>query len=605
MEFQHRTQASFNRNALGPQRTNFINWNGMISTYTAWETAMGATSNSFQADVTFVNSAAGNYRLTDASVGKSVGAPVPAGTLDFSQVAFNTTTPTIGAYENATVVEAPKPTKAEYKTALATVRASFSGAGTIGLFSVFPLMHRTEGTSTDANVQKIRQAHYEYITENPSTVNLGWTPDVPLSDGINQTAAGSELVAYSYAHALLYSMVAVTEPSIGPRITAATRNGAVITLTVVHNGGTSLKTQAGVTPTGFQVFPKDAVHSDGAALAISSIALAASTITITLSADPGAAVDVYYQYGKFDNTAPVFDNSTALGRTVGNPLQPLMVPVQSGAEVSPLANPAIKLNGTDAWIRWSDSVRWDTPDADWTMGIFAKINSTDPNGSATTAYILSGGTYAGVNSFNLLLHESNAGSGNANKVEFTIRGSGATAFTAKPATADLNAVNANWRWWIMEFVKSTETINLYFCNINGTRTLYATVAAPALGIVGPTTGPAAGTRAPPAVGSGLYLNGGVYEFFKINGVLTSGEVAQLATGVDIEKPDSGRPLRYITTSGHSPPPLPMRLERDLRRLSMVRLSFSKGLSTPNASQGYANVEAAQQRPHPKLSGAIP
>lgn len=424
-------------------------------------------------------------------------------------------------------------TKSDYKTALASVRASFSGAGSTGLFSVFPLLNKTEGSDADANLQKIRQAHYEYISENPSTVNLGWTPDVPLSDGVNQTAAGSEVIAYSYAHALLYSMGVVTEQSIGPRITAATRNGAVVTLTVVHNGGTSLKTQTGVTPTGFQVFPRDSAHSDGAALAISSVALAASAITITLSADPGTPVDVYYQYGKFDSTAPVFDNSTALGRTVGNPLQPLMVPVQSPVEVAPLANPAVKLNGTDTWVRWSDSVRWDMPDADWTMGIFAKISSTDPNGLPSTSYILSGGNYVGGNSFNLLLYENNAGSGNANKVEFSIKGGGTSTFIAKPETADLAAVDPNWRWWIMEFVKSTETINLYFCNINGARTLYATVAAPALGVVGPTTGPAAGTRAPPAVGSGLYLNGGVYEFFKINGLLTAGEVAQLATGVDI------------------------------------------------------------------------
>jgi hypothetical protein len=444
-------------------------------------------------------------------------------------------------------------TKASYKSRLAAIRAGFASVGSFGLFGVFPLMHRTDATNTDAATHQTRQAHYEYIAENAGTVNLGWTPDVPMADDVHQTAAGSEVIAYAYAHSLLYTMGVVTEPNIGPRITGVSRNGTVLTLTVLHNGGTSLRTQAGgqsTSPftnefnfefegigslgvTGFQVFPRGSPHNDGAAIAISAISLGANTITITLSANPGTAVDVYYQYGRFDNTSPVFDNSTALGRTYGNALQPLMAPVQSAVESTAVANPAIKLNGLDTWIRYSDSSRWDLPDADWTMGVFAYISSAEVSGTQPNSYFFSSGSYGALNTFNLLFWENSQTNVNANRVEFNIRGSGATAFIARPATATPDVLTAAWRLWIVEFVKATETINVYYCNVNGSRTLYTSVSAPGLGPIAPTTGPAIGTRAPPAVNSGIYFNGAFAEFFRLDGRLTAPEVEAIASGDDI------------------------------------------------------------------------
>lgn len=436
-------------------------------------------------------------------------------------------------------------TKADYKARLAAIRAAFAQAGSFNLFGVFPLMHRLDAANSEDAVQQVRQAHYEYISENASTVNLGWTPDIPLSDDVHQTALGSELIAYDYAHALLYTMGIVTEPNIGPRITGVTRSGTTLTLTVQHNGGTSLKTPSGATATGFQVFPRNTAPTDAGALTLSGVTLGANTITLTLASDPGQAVDVYYQYGRFDNSAPVYDNSTALGRTTGNALQPLMSPVQSAVEAQVISNPAVQLTGTDSWIRYPDSVRWDFPDADWTMGVLCQITSNAPNGSSTQSYILSGGSYGGANSFNLVMYESSAGSGNANKIEFSVRGGGATAFYAKPATADVSVVDSTWRWWIMEFIKATETVNLYYCNVNGTRTLYASIATPALGVIGPTTGPGIGTRVPPANGSGLYLNGAIQEFFKLDGLLTADEVAQLAKGKSV-RTDLGKTTQINT-----------------------------------------------------------
>lgn len=435
-------------------------------------------------------------------------------------------------------------TKADYKTRLAAIRTGFAGVGSFSLFGVFPLMHRTDPTNSDAATQATRQAHYEYIAENPSTVNLGWTPDVPMADDVHQTAAGSEVIAYAYAHSLLYSMGVVAQPNLGPRITGATRSGATVTLSVTHNGGTSLKVNGAGQPTGFQVFSRGQVHSDGAALAISNVTLAASAITITLAANPGTAVDVYYQWGRFDNANPVFDDSVALGRTVGNALQPLMTPVQSPVESQALVNPALKLSGFDAWVRYTDQARWTFPDADWTVALSVSIASTAANGSQPQSYLFSTGGQGSSNTVNFLMYE-NTGATHSNKLEFTARGAGATAFVARPATADLNAVTSNWRWWVIEFVKATETINVYHIPINGTRTLYASVSAPGLGAIDSSTGAAIGSRAPPAVNSGLYINAAFRDFIKIDGLLTALEMEQLAKGKNI-RTDLGKTTQIHT-----------------------------------------------------------
>lgn len=418
--------------------------------------------------------------------------------------------------------------KADYKSRLATIRSGFAGVGSFSLFGIFPLMHRTDTSNSDAATQAIRQAHYEYITENASTVNLGWTPDVPMADDVHQTAAGSEVIAYAFAQALLYSIGAITEPNIGPKITGVTRNGAVLTLPVLHNGGTSLKT-ALPQPTGFQVFARGATHSDAAALAISSISLAASTITITLAADPGSAVDVYYQWGRFDNASPVFDNSTALGRTVGNALQPLVTPVQSAVEIIQVNTQALKFNNDTTNGRYSDTANWTFPDADWTIATWVRID--DPAGT-TSQYFVSNGAYGVANTFNMLMYESGA-------TPTTLPGTmeinlfGSTGFMLR-CTQNLAYLDTGWRLWFVERVKATDTLNCYVASPNGTASLIGTLPVPGLGVIDSTTGVALGTRAPPAAGSARWLAGSMREVFKMNGLLTQSEKNLLAAGKDIK-----------------------------------------------------------------------
>jgi hypothetical protein len=89
---------SFNKNLFGPARTNFIYWNDDYSSYAAWEQALDGASNSIQVNPTFVNAAAGDYHLAVGSSGRSAGAALPAGTLDFVKTEFSGT-PSVGALE--------------------------------------------------------------------------------------------------------------------------------------------------------------------------------------------------------------------------------------------------------------------------------------------------------------------------------------------------------------------------------------------------------------------------------------------------------------------------------------------------------------------------
>jgi hypothetical protein len=418
-------------------------------------------------------------------------------------------------------------TRADYKGRLGTLFSGLGSAATIQRFAIFPLMQRLNAADTDANTQEARLADYEYLSANTATINLGWVPDISLSDDVNQTAVGSEQIAYSYAHALLYALDAEPVANIGPAITAASRSGTAVTLTVQHRAGTAVKINTGTQATGFQVFPRGAAQNDANALAIASIALNPATIVITLSADPGSAVDVYYQWGRFDAASPVFDNTTALGRTIGNALQPLMTPAQTAVETGQFANPALKFDAATGLVRYSDTPAWDLPDADWTLGMFLRV---DTNVGTSDQYFFSTGSYGAVNSYNFLLNE--ASSGAPNRFEFNVRGAGATSFTAQgPTNAALT--DNQWRLWIVERVKSTDTLNIYYCNINGTRTLYHTISVAGVGGILPTVGAALATRAPQATGSGLWLDGAISYFFSMAGLLTQDEVRRLAGGNDL------------------------------------------------------------------------
>jgi concanavalin A-like lectin/glucanase superfamily protein/carbohydrate esterase-like sialic acid-specific acetylesterase len=428
--------------------------------------------------------------------------------------------------------------RADYKTRLAALRTGLQSAATVQRFGVFPLMHRTSAANTDVGTQEMRRAHYEYIAENVGTINLGWTPDVILSDDTNQTAAGSEIIAYAYAHALLFAMGAEATNNLGPSISGASRVGAAVSLAVQHRSGTSLKINSGTVATGFQVFPASATHNDTAALAISGVSLSASAITLTLATDPSAPVDVYYQWGRFDAGSPVFDNTQALGRTTGNALQPLLSPIQTQGESGSVVNPSIALDNSTGHVRYALTGGWNFPDADWTFGVWVRID--DPSGTQSQ-YIASPGAYGAEETFNFLIYE--ASHTRPGSVELVVRGAGTTAIVIGGAN-NASFLNNTWRLFIVERVKVGETLNIYHATPGVNAALYHTGSVSGLGAITLGAPMALGVRAPPLAGSERWLAGSIYSVFRMDGRLTAAEMNQLAKGEDLVTDLAKAPALY-------------------------------------------------------------
>jgi hypothetical protein len=421
-------------------------------------------------------------------------------------------------------------TRADYKARLSTLRSGLQAAATVSRFGLFPLMQRTPAAESDLSVQEIRRAHYEYLTENPTTINLGWVPDVPLADDVNQTASGSELIAESYAHALLHAMGIETVNALGPVITGASRSGATVTLTVQHRSGTALKINSGTVATGFQVLPRETPHSDASALAISSITLNPSAIVIALGADPATPVDVYHQYGRFDAASPVYDNTVSLGRTTGNALQPLITPVSSPAEAGAILNSALKLDGTTGHARYKITDGWYFPDADWTVGGWFRIDN--PAGTASQ-YLISAGPNQAVQSFNLLMYEATESATNPRPggIEVALRSEGAVQ-VIQGASNPANLEN-HWNLIIVQRAKATEILTIYSLKPGSNRTTVTAQTLTGINSIQPTTPPAVGTRVPPSSTSLRWLDGAVHSVFRMNGLLTEAEMVALARGDDL------------------------------------------------------------------------
>lgn len=87
---------TFTRNLFGPEKANFVNWNGNKSTYAAWDAAYGTSMVSYRFAPIFESPS--SERITSATVGWGAGLPVPANTLDFASDLF-LPAPNIGAYE--------------------------------------------------------------------------------------------------------------------------------------------------------------------------------------------------------------------------------------------------------------------------------------------------------------------------------------------------------------------------------------------------------------------------------------------------------------------------------------------------------------------------
>ena len=211
-------------------------------------------------------------------------------------------------------------------------------------------------------------------------------------------------------------------------------------------------------------------------------------------------------------------------------------------------NQSLAFDGDTGHIRYPTTSAWTFPDADWTVGVLASI--TDPTGTASQ-YLISSGAYGGTQTFNFLAYESE--STTPGKVECVIRGDGSSLVVA--GSNDTSLIDSTWRLWVIERVKATETINIYHVPVNGTRTLHASLSSAGLGEVASATPTALGTRAPPVADNSRWLSGSLHSVFKIDGLLTAGEMQSIASGSSLIT-DLGRSPVLLTRLEDLTSPIP-------------------------------------------------
>jgi hypothetical protein len=193
-------------------------------------------------------------------------------------------------------------------------------------FGVVSLGPGSFSGSSEGEFGNMRTAHTEYANSTAGAFLAGCAHDTQTSDGVHITGEGQSRLGRRYAKALL-GKLGIGAASAGPKITGATRSGAIITVAIAHTGGTALSDGSGgsgAALTGWQVY-------DGGVLAsIASTAIVGNTVQLTLSATPSGVVEVAYAmmdapHGtatSFVSVSCVYDNDTYLNSSTGLPLQP-------------------------------------------------------------------------------------------------------------------------------------------------------------------------------------------------------------------------------------------------------------------------------------------
>jgi len=217
--------------------------------------------------------------------------------------------------------------KADLDTFYARLRTATGRSTTTLKFGCALLGNVSDGSTTDANAEAIRQGQLEWIAATTGAFHAGSSVDMVRTDSYHWTAPYYERMGRRYAQAILKQLGSVSFGADGPRVSSASRTlgSADIRVNVSHNGGSSLTELDGTTDggsvTGFQVSDDDFSTT----LTISSTAFSGNRVVLTLSAAPADedTIKVRYQYGVNPSiTNPVYDNTAPQSDTVGLPLQP-------------------------------------------------------------------------------------------------------------------------------------------------------------------------------------------------------------------------------------------------------------------------------------------
>lgn len=217
-------------------------------------------------------------------------------------------------------------------------------------FMISPLARRQTGSNTDiVNIRRPQMAHI--AANSADTIFAGWGYDVSLADDVHQNAAGNALHGRRLASAIINDILG-TGAATGPTITNVARSGANVALTVAFTGGGNVleandtTSSAGtLTAAAFEVTR----NSDSAVQTISSIAFSGSTVTLTLSADPGSAVSVRYGVSASPGGKALADNTRYAGLTRGAVIRPLLTALtESSSALSISGSPGNRSVGDSA-----------------------------------------------------------------------------------------------------------------------------------------------------------------------------------------------------------------------------------------------------------------
>lgn len=247
-------------------------------------------------------------------------------------------------------------------------------------FIMAPLNNNGATANNAGAFTAIRNAQSDWADANagPRLSNAGGFNDLRLSDTVHPSPdlLGQARIAERIARQILWMEGIVPTSARGPRFSGAVRSGATIDLTVTHNGGTALQVPYAGDITGFRASTSSTF---GTLLTISSaVVLDATTIRLTLSADPGAPVYVDYQWGNPGaTTTPLDANGFIPGVT--NPVYDNRSPGLNAALGFPVQFTAAPLLTVDGGTFTPAST---LPDAKWGVPYNASLATTAPDGTA-------------------------------------------------------------------------------------------------------------------------------------------------------------------------------------------------------------------------------
>jgi hypothetical protein len=259
-------------------------------------------------------------------------------------------------------------TKVQYKADLEWLfdnfRENFPNLQAIVIMPIGPRTVSSPGT------QQAREVQQEVAAAAADVLLAAEVYDQPLSDSMHYTEAAYTEIGERLANILLRDLGETIIHASGPEVTGVNLSGATITLTVTHDGGTTLN--------GYSGTPVDATASsgdnffrcfdgNGIEIPISAVSVTtANQITITLAFQPIANFTLYGGYRAMegvtdtdtfitDGTLPLRTFNTAITADLTN-LATSVVSIFS-AEVDPNNASVVRYfnnaagSGADAWTK--------------------------------------------------------------------------------------------------------------------------------------------------------------------------------------------------------------------------------------------------------------